>query len=130
MLSTRRQLLAATLSAALIIPATTGAAKGYKDISAQEAHDRMTVDANVIVVDVRTPSEFASGHIPGAINVELSMIESGQLPAALANRNATYLLYCRSGRRSGIAARILSSTGYTDVSNFGGILNWPFEVVR
>lgn len=114
-----------------VSPASTDAfAMNYKDISAQQAHEMMTSGTKLRVIDVRTPEEFSQGHIPGAVNVPLDAIEAGKIPFIMADKNATYLLYCRSGRRSGIAAGTLSGKGWANVYNFGGILDWPYEVVR
>lgn len=102
----------------------------YKDISAQEAHAMMNSGAPLRIIDVRTPEEFAAGHIKDAVNVSLQQIEAGRIPFVMADKTATYLLYCRSGRRSGIAAEILAQSGWSTVYNFGGIIDWPYEVVR
>ena len=82
------------------------------------------------VIDVRTPAEFAAGHIPNAVNIELDAIVGGNIPEALADKSAKYLLYCRSGRRSAIAANALINMGYTNVFDFGGINDWSYEVVK
>lgn len=83
----------------------------------------------VTIVDVRTPAEFAGGHIQGAINVPNENIASSTVPA-LPDLDATILVYCRSGSRSAQAARKLLAVGYTNVIDFGGIINWPYGVVR
>lgn len=105
-------------------------AMDYKDISAQQAHEMMTSGAKLRIIDVRTPEEFAQGHIPDAINVPLDAIAAGKIPFIMADKNATYLLYCRSGHRSGMAAGALANKGWANIYNFGGILDWPYEVVR
>lgn len=77
--------------------------------------------------DVRTPQEFAQGHIPGAKNVELAHID--QLPKLVPDTQTPLFLYCRSGRRSGMAADFMRQNGYTNVTNMGGIIDWngPIE---
>lgn len=102
----------------------------YKNISAREAYEMMASGTKLRIIDVRTPEEFAQGRVPKAINVPLDKIEAGQIPFVMADKNATYLLYCRSGRRSGIAAGILSANGWKNVYNFGGILDWEYDVER
>ncbi len=97
------------------------------DISADTAHDLMHADNPPAVIDVRTPEEFGARHIPGARNIVLDDILAGKIPPEMDDKNALYLLYCRSGRRSGIAARWLSERGWKHVHNFGGILDWPYE---
>ena len=84
----------------------------------------------VLVVDVRTPSEFAGGHIEGAISLPNETITTAQQPEALPDKDAVILVYCRSGNRSAQAARKLVSLGYVNVYDFGGILDWPYEIVR
>ena len=73
-----------------------------------------------IVIDVRTAEEFAQGHVPGARNLDLNC---GDFAAALAglDPDATYLLYCRSGNRSGTAAQMMRQAGFTDVTNLGSV---------
>lgn len=126
---------AAAATAALVLTATPvetlcAQPMTYKDISAQEAHTMMNSGMPVRIVDVRTPGEFETGHVKGAINVPLQQIQSGRIPFVMADKTATYLLYCRSGNRSGQAADILAKNGWSAVYNFGGIMDWPYEVVR
>ena len=101
----------------------------YRKISAQEAKDMMAVeDRELILLDVRTLAEWQEGHIPGSVlipDTEIAERAKGELP----DRDALILIYCRSGRRSALAAQELVSQGYTNVHDFGGILDWPFEVV-
>ena len=80
-------------------------------------------------MDVRTEEEYVEGHIQNAIllpDFEISQRAASVLP----NRSAPILIYCRSGRRSEAAARLLISMGYTDVTDFGGILDWTGEIVK
>ena len=79
-----------------------------------------------ILTDVRTPEEYASGHIPKAINVPLQ--EIGSAPPT-EDKESLIILYCRSGRRSALAKDILMELGYTNVHDFGGINNWNGEIV-
>ena len=78
-----------------------------------------------VLVDVRRPDEFASGHLPGAVNIEVTAPDFGQRVAALNKTKLTYV-YCRSGARSTKAADQLTTAGFAQVSNLlGGILDWP-----
>ena len=70
------------------------------------------------VVDVRTPAEFSTGHLPNAINIPLALIESGS-PLPLKNKKQVLLLHCRSGARSAKAAKLLSDSGYINVFDLG-----------
>ena len=78
--------------------------------------------ANTIIIDVRTPSEFAEGHVEGSINLDL---ESGQFEAELPNLDPAqpYIVYCRSGRRSGVAVEIMKASGFTQITDYQTLEN-------
>ncbi|MCL2672313.1 MAG: rhodanese-like domain-containing protein [Clostridiales bacterium] len=100
----------------------------YQKISANDAKQIMDSGEEYILLDVRTEEEFAEGHIKGAILIpdyELADRAETELP----NKDARILIYCRSGRRSANAANALIELGYTNVYDFGGIIDWPFETV-
>jgi len=78
-----------------------------------------------ILIDVRSEAEYASGHIPGALNIAFDVLAEN-LPTE--DRGALIIVYCRSGRRSSIAAQTLKELGFTDVHDFGGITRWPGEL--
>ena len=101
----------------------------YRKISAEEALGMMQAHPDAIIVDVRTLAEFESGHIQKAINIPNEHI-SNQPLELLPELDATILLYCRSGARSSQAARKLLSIGYTNVIDFGGVIDWPYGLVR
>ena len=71
-----------------------------------------------LVIDVRSPGEFHSGHLPTAINIPLDEIETA-LPRRMKDKNQVLLLHCQSGMRSGMAKQKLKSVGYTNVFNLG-----------
>lgn len=108
--------------------ATPKTAGEYHKISPQEAKEQMET-GGVTVVDVRTAQEYGEGHIPGAVLVPLDTI-GGEQPAALPDTEAELLIYCRSGVRSKAAAEQLAALGYRQVCDFGGIIDWPYEIVR
>lgn len=100
----------------------------YKRISPKTAME-MIVGEAVTLVDVRTKEEFTTGFIKGAKLIpdfEIGAKAAEMLP----DKNATILIYCRSGRRSAGAARTLIRLGYTAVYDFGGIIDWPYEIMR
>ena len=100
----------------------------YRQITAEEAANLMESETGYIVLDVRTPEEYAGRHIPGAINVPNETIgstASEQLP----DREQLILIYCRSGNRSKQAADKLVALGYTNIVEFGGISSWSGETV-
>lgn len=101
---------------------------GPQRITPQKAKEMMD-KGGVTVVDVRQPEEYAAGHIPGAVLVPNESIGSRQ-PKALPDLDAVLLVHCHSGVRSRQAARKLSALGYKNVYDFGGIMNWPYQIVR
>ncbi len=102
--------------------------RSYTQISQDEAKEMMEQDDGHVIVDVRRPDEFETGHIPGAICIPNETIGSDQ-PEELPDLNQVILVYCRSGDRSKQAAQKLFETGYTNVYEFGGIIDWTGEVV-
>ena len=137
----RQILLFAALAASLALLAGCALSKTKKDtsedptdkaayhkISVEEAYEMMA-SQEVVVVDVRTREEHESGHIENAVLVPNESIGS-EMPEALPDKEATLLIYCRSGRRSKEAAQKLLSLGYQNVYDFGGVIDWPYELVK
>ena len=102
---------------------------GYRQITQDEAQKLMKSEKDYIILDVRTPEEFAEGHIPGAICISHDTITDAPIPE-LPDKNQLILVYCRSGRRSKLAAEQLAKNGYTNIAEFGGIIDWIGEVVK
>lgn len=98
-------------------------------ITAKEAKEFMYSAEDYVLLDVREEDEFASGHLEGAVLIPYGSIAE-RAEAELPDKQQTILVYCRSGRRSAIAAESLAKLGYTDVRDFGGIIDWPYEVVK
>ncbi len=101
----------------------------YRRISMDEAVTVMAQETGYIILDVRRPDEFAAGHIPNAINVPNETIGTAEIPE-LPDKNQLIMVYCRSGRRSTEAAEKLVKLGYTNIVEFGGILDWKYEIVK
>jgi len=99
----------------------------YMSITAEEAKAIMDSGEGYIVLDVRTREEYDEGHIPGAVLVPNTEIEE-RAEENLPDKDQLILVYCRSGRRSKMAAEILAELGYTNIREFGGIIDWPYEV--
>ena len=119
----------ASPAAAAATPAPTATATvEYKKISAADAKARMDSGDTIVILDVRTKEEYDAGHIAGAILVPNETIVDKQ-PELLPDLDAEILVYCRSGNRSAQAAKKLIAIGYTNVVDFGGIIDWPYEVV-
>ena len=102
-------------------------AKGYQQISQQEAKKRMDA-GGVLVLDVREPAEYAGGHIPGAVLLPLGTISEASAAGVIGEKDAQVLVYCRSGSRSKKAAKALAELGYTGIYEFGGIRTWPYGI--
>lgn len=119
-------LMLAGCSATPAEPTTTVKANEYRQIAMSEAVEIMQSESDYIILDVRRPDEFAAGHIPNAINVPNENIGSDEIPE-LPNKAQLILVYCRSGRRSKEAADKLVKLDYTNVVEFGGILDWQGE---
>ena len=101
---------------------------GYQQITAQEAKTMMDVDAGTIVLDVREQEEYDQGHIPGAVLLPVGEITQESASAAVPEKDTVVLVYCRSGNRSKAAAGELAQLGYSQVYEFGGIQDWPYEI--
>ena len=98
----------------------------YMNITAEEAKQIMDSEEGYIILDVRTQEEYNQGHIPGAIVISHEEITE-KAAEVLTDKDQLILVYCRSGRRSKIAAEALAELGYTNIKEFGGIIDWPYE---
>lgn len=120
------------LLSALMLTGCTGAVNStnntYRQISMDEAVAMMERESGYIILDVRTPAEFAEKHIPNAINVPNENIGTDEI-SQLPNKDQLIMVYCRSGRRSKEAAEKMVKLGYTNIVEFGGILDWKGETV-
>jgi len=101
----------------------------YEQITAKEAKTIMDTEQDYIIIDARTEEEFAEGHIEDAILIPEYEIKD-RAEKELPDKDALILVYCRSGRRSKIASEELVNLGYTNVKEFGGIIDWPYEVIK
>ena len=100
----------------------------YRQINMDAAITMMEEESGYIILDVRTPEEFADKHIPGAINIPNETIGTDEIPE-LPDKDQLILVYCRSGNRSKQASEKLAALGYTNIVEFGGINDWPGEIV-
>lgn len=125
-----KKLIPIVLSA-LMLTGCAGAGNqtnSYRQISMDEAVAMMEQESGYIILDVRRPDEFAAGHIPNAINVPNENIGTDEI-SQLPDKDQLIMVYCRSGRRSKEAAEKLVKLGYTNIVEFGGILDWKGETV-
>ncbi len=101
----------------------------YEQITAEQAKTIMDTEKDYVIIDARTEEEFAEGHIENAILIpeyEIATRAEKELP----DKEQLILVYCRSGRRSKIASEELVKLGYTNVKEFGGIIDWPYDIVK
>lgn len=117
----------ALVAALMILTTGCGAGADYKQVSTAEAVEMMAETTDYIILDVRTPAEYESGHIPGAINVANETIGSKDIEE-LPDKDQVIFVYCRSGNRSKEASAKLTKLGYTNIVEFGGINNWEGEI--
>jgi rhodanese-related sulfurtransferase len=118
-----RKLIASFAALILLAGCSSTGSATTVNLNVSEFSQKIT-EPGVIIVDVRTPEEFASGHIEGALNIDFN---SGNFANEITrlNPSETYAVYCRSGSRSGQAASIMHKAGFHDVSNLnGGVIDW------
>ena len=129
-----RKILSISMAALLCVLSMAGCAQQevnvvntYQQITAQDAKKLMDTESDYVIIDARTEEEFATGHIENAILIpeyEIAERAENELP----DKDVLILVYCRSGRRSKIASEELVKLGYTNVKEFGGIIDWPYEI--
>ena len=132
MLKINKRFLIALLTFTLpfgCVGCSDGGSASYDQISGAEAKALMDSESGYVIIDARTQEEYDQGHIPGAIMIpeyEIAARAENELP----DKNQLILVYRRSGRRSKIAADELVNLGYTNVKEFGGIIDWEYETVK
>ena len=104
------------------------AAGGYTQIDAETAKTMMDENPEAVILDVREQDEYDAGHIPGAVLLPMGDITADTAAAAIATTDTTVLVYCRSGNRSKVASDTLAGLGYTQIYEFGGIQDWPYDI--
>jgi phage shock protein E len=108
----RRTLLSLVLAVGLALGATACASP----------RETLVLDSSTVIIDVRTADEFASGHLDGALNIDVQEATFDTLVSEL-DPDASYIVYCRSGNRSGVAIDRMTELGFTDLTNGGGVEN-------
>ena len=106
-----------------------GSSASYDQISGAEAKALMDSESGYVILDAREQDEYDEGHIPGAILIPYGEI-ADRAEKDLPDKDQLILVYCRSGRRSKIAAEELVKLGYTNVKEFGGIIDWEYETTK
>ena len=100
----------------------------YQQITQEEAKRMMDAQEDAVVLDVREQDEYDEKHIPGAVLLPVGSINKETAAAAIPEQDTVVLVYCRSGNRSKTASQTLANLGYTNVYEFGGINDWPYEI--
>ena len=100
----------------------------YQQITAEEAKSMMEEQPDAVILDVREQDEYDAGHIPGAVLLTVGTINEETAASVIPEKDTVVLVYCRSGNRSKAAAGELAQLGYTQVYEFGGIQDWPYEI--
>lgn len=100
-----------------------------KVISSEAAKTNLAENNSIVLLDVRENHEFKNGHIRGAKNLPLALIDTAS-ENFLRTKDTPVYVYCQSGARSTRACHILSQKGYTDIYNLGGISRWPYEITK
>ena len=132
MLKINKRFLIALLTFTLplgCVGCSDGGSATYEQIDGAKAKALMDSESGYVIIDARTLPEYDEGHIPGAILIpeyEIADRAEKELP----DKAQLILVYCRSGRRSKIAAEELVKLGYTNVKEFGGIIDWEYEIVK
>ena len=106
---------------------TVGKQSMYINITPDDAKKIMDSGEDYVLLDVREKDEYDAGHIPGAILIPHGEI-SERAENVIVNKDVQILVYCRSGRRSKIASESLLELGYTNIKEFGGIIDWQYEI--
>ena len=102
----------------------------YQQITAEEAKSMMVEQPDAVILDVREQDEYDAGHIPGAMLLTVGTINEETAASVIPEKDTVVLVYCRSGNRSKTASQALVDLGYTQIYEFGGIKDWPYEVER
>ena len=132
MLKRNKRFLLMLLTLALpfgCVGCSDGGSVSYDQISGAEAKALMDSESGYIILDARDQHEYDEGHIPGAILIPYDEI-ADRAEKEFPDKNQLILVYCRSGRRSKIAAEELVKLGYTNIKEFGGIIDWEYETVK
>ncbi|MBR1730352.1 MAG: rhodanese-like domain-containing protein [Selenomonadaceae bacterium] len=122
-----KNLVTLTLMILVVTMIFTGCGNSYKHISQEEARKMMQTEQNYLIVDVRTKEEYNKKHIPGAVVVPIADIRDGKLDS-LPDKNQKLFVYCWTGRRAEDASELLSSRGYQNVYEIGGLVDWTGEI--
>jgi rhodanese-related sulfurtransferase len=101
-----------------------------RPISPKDAKAMLAARKGIVLLDVRTREEYVAERIPDSILLPYDQIDAASAAKIIGPKDRTVIVYCRSGRRSAIAAQALAALGYRDILDLGGIQSWPYEIVK
>ena len=113
----------AMLASVLLLAGCASGATGVTNMNVED-FSKKTAESGVVILDVRTPGEFMTGHIQDAQNIDF---EGGSFESQIESldKNGTYAVYCRSGNRSGQAVKVMQDAGFKNIYNLnGGVIDW------
>lgn len=108
---------------------STQDAIGYATLTPQQAKERLDKEKNIIILDVRTPTEYTEGHLPNNILIPFNDLEK-KASKKLPDKDNPIFVYCARGDKSRAASKKLVFLGYTKIFNIGGINEWPYEIIK
>lgn len=117
------------ITALLLIISACAPAQVINKMTHQQAIEAMNEDGSIVLVDVRTVEEFATGYVAGSINIPIDDIAS-TFESQISNKDTRLFIICRSGNRSALASEQLKKMGYTNITDIGGIINWPQTLIQ
>ena len=126
-----KRILPAVLTVLLLLTGCGGRGaeeNSYRQITQEEAKQMMDEGEEAVVLDVRERDEYDAGHIPGAVLLPVGTIDGDTAAQVIPEKDSVVLVYCCSGNRSKTASQALADLGYTQVYEFGGIRDWPYEI--
>ena len=109
--------------------AVSSSESGFKTVTPAQAKARIDAKEDLVILDVRTKEEYDEGHIADSVLLPYDAITAESAAAKLPDKSKPVFVYCRTGRRSAIAAQTLADLGYTAVFDLGGIQSWPYGTV-
>lgn len=112
------------------VSGTTGQKPFGGLMTSEQAKELLSAEEGIVLLDVRTADEFSDGHIPNAVLLPYDAITASSAAKVIPSKKSKIIVYCRSGRRSAIAAQTLHDLGYESVADLGGITSWPYEIVK
>ncbi|MBS3991271.1 MAG: rhodanese-like domain-containing protein [Erysipelothrix sp.] len=117
------------VSVLLLIISACAPTQVISKMTHQQAIEAMNQDSSIVLVDVRTVEEFATGYVAGSINIPIDDI-AATFESQISDKDTQLFIICRSGNRSALASEQLKKMGFTNITDIGGIINWPQPLIQ